>query len=59
MGERVGVSLAGFCLPFFPRWLVNNLHLSPPRRPAMRILSDGAHLTATHNSTRYTPHKRY
>ena len=24
-GERLGVSLAGFCMPFLPCWLVNNL----------------------------------
>ena len=31
-GERVGVSPAGFCLPFFPHWLGTNIHMPPARR---------------------------
>ena len=46
-GERVGVSLVGFCLLFFPRWLVNIAHPSLTRRPTMCVLSDGEHLTIT------------
>ena len=43
-GERVGVSLLRFCLPFLPCWLVNNLLLPPTRRPTMCLLSDADHL---------------